>query len=307
MTDELTPEEKEALKKLPRERMPSAGLESRVVGALRERGVLSKRRRRMIEITNSRVAGLVAACVALVIGAYAVGLQRGGSPGLPGMLPVEPRRSDRASEPQTAGRNERQPVEEQEVTAGDEGEDLERPVTKGIASTDTPEMQGGVADKLATPNAPATSAGKDDVAASKEEDRDQTRPSPASQPDEKTAAKRSREVEAEGERSAQKWDAPSAKPQSAASQDRQAPKAMMEESPAGKKQPQSARVATPAQPKPIGESPLFFPRTFSFLLNGTPVVVDAPDSVRVTRDELGQMIIIYTRDGPIRIRVADDH
>lgn len=76
MSDELTPEEREALKNLPKERMPSAGLESRVVDAMRNRGFLGKRRR-VIAITSGRVAGLVAACVALVVGGYSLGLQHG--------------------------------------------------------------------------------------------------------------------------------------------------------------------------------------------------------------------------------------
>jgi hypothetical protein len=42
-------------------------------------------------------------------------------------------------------------------------------------------------------------------------------------------------------------------------------------------------------------------------LNGSPVVVEAPDSVRITRDEQGRMLIIYTSDGIIRIRMADDN
>jgi hypothetical protein len=75
MNDELTPEEKEALAKLPRERMP-VGLEGRVVDAMRDHGFLAKRRRSIV-LTNTRVAGVLAAGVAIVIGAYSVGLHRG--------------------------------------------------------------------------------------------------------------------------------------------------------------------------------------------------------------------------------------
>jgi hypothetical protein len=82
MSDELTPEEKAALESLPRERMP-AGLEARVVGAMREHGFLAKRRR-TIELTNGRVAGVLAAGVALMIGAYSIGQHRGGR-----LLPTE--------------------------------------------------------------------------------------------------------------------------------------------------------------------------------------------------------------------------
>ena len=75
MSDELTPEETEALKNLPRERMP-VGLEGRVVDAMREHGFLAKRRRAIV-LTNTRAAGVLAAGVALLIGAYSIGLHRG--------------------------------------------------------------------------------------------------------------------------------------------------------------------------------------------------------------------------------------
>lgn len=75
--DELTPEEREALANLPRERMPSAGLEDRVVAAMRERGTLAKKPARVIRLTTSRTAGLLAACLVLMIGAYSIGLHRG--------------------------------------------------------------------------------------------------------------------------------------------------------------------------------------------------------------------------------------
>lgn len=77
MTDDLTPEEREALAGLPRERAPSASLEDRVVAAMREHGHLARPRARVVRITNARVAGLLAACVVLVIGAYSIGLNRG--------------------------------------------------------------------------------------------------------------------------------------------------------------------------------------------------------------------------------------
>ncbi len=76
MSDELTPQEKKMFDELPRERMP-AGLEERVVGSMREHGFLAKRRR-TIELTTGRVAAVLAASVAIVIGAYSIGLQRGG-------------------------------------------------------------------------------------------------------------------------------------------------------------------------------------------------------------------------------------
>lgn len=70
---ELTPEEKKALETLPRDRMPSAALEDRVVGALRDRGVLEPPHRRVIELTARRITTVVAASLALLAGGFALG------------------------------------------------------------------------------------------------------------------------------------------------------------------------------------------------------------------------------------------
>jgi hypothetical protein len=70
---ELTPSEKEALETLPRDRMPSAALEDRVVGALRDGGVLAPPQRRVIELTARRIASVVAASLALLAGGFALG------------------------------------------------------------------------------------------------------------------------------------------------------------------------------------------------------------------------------------------
>jgi hypothetical protein len=80
--DELTPQEKKALESLPKERVPSAFLEERVVRKLRKRGVLRSSGLRTIELTGSRVAAALAACIAFVICGFALGFwangQRGG-------------------------------------------------------------------------------------------------------------------------------------------------------------------------------------------------------------------------------------
>jgi hypothetical protein len=72
--DELTPSEKKALESLPKERVPSAFLEERVVRSLRREGFLRSRDgRRVISITGWRIAGAVAACVSFVICGFALG------------------------------------------------------------------------------------------------------------------------------------------------------------------------------------------------------------------------------------------
>jgi hypothetical protein len=47
------------------------------------------------------------------------------------------------------------------------------------------------------------------------------------------------------------------------------------------------------------------PRWITYQLDGKTVFVEAPDSVRVVEDEQGRMLLIYTSDGIIRIRLAD--
>jgi hypothetical protein len=97
MTDDLTPEEREALKSLPRERTPPAGLEDRVVAAMREHGHLARKPARVIRITSTRVAGLLAACLVLMVGAYSIGLHRGVDNNV--LKNIEPRGTLLSSEP----------------------------------------------------------------------------------------------------------------------------------------------------------------------------------------------------------------
>ncbi len=78
--DQLTPSEKKAMEGLPRERMPSALLQKRVVGVLRERGFFRPAGRRYLEVTAWRVALVCAASVVLVVGGFALG-QWTSSPG----------------------------------------------------------------------------------------------------------------------------------------------------------------------------------------------------------------------------------
>lgn len=70
---ELTPSEKKALETLPRDRIPNAALEDRVVSALRDHGLLAPQRRRVIELTARRIATVVAACLVLLVVGFAFG------------------------------------------------------------------------------------------------------------------------------------------------------------------------------------------------------------------------------------------
>lgn len=71
--DELTPYEKQLLEKLPKERMPGAGLEDGVVKALRARGLLRRDRRPAMVRTFPRALAAAAACLLLVAGGFALG------------------------------------------------------------------------------------------------------------------------------------------------------------------------------------------------------------------------------------------
>jgi hypothetical protein len=70
---ELTAAEKEALDKLPRDRVPSPLLEDRLAGVLRQRGILAPPRGRVIEVTPRRIIAALAACLALLAGGFAFG------------------------------------------------------------------------------------------------------------------------------------------------------------------------------------------------------------------------------------------
>jgi hypothetical protein len=70
---ELTPQEKKAFETLPRDKMPSAALEDRVVGALQRRGVVEAPRGRVVVLNARRIAAVVAASVALIAGGFAMG------------------------------------------------------------------------------------------------------------------------------------------------------------------------------------------------------------------------------------------
>jgi hypothetical protein len=70
---ELTPQEKKAYETLPRDKMPAAELEDRVVAAIERRGVFEAPRGRVVVFNARRIAAVVAAAVALVAAGFATG------------------------------------------------------------------------------------------------------------------------------------------------------------------------------------------------------------------------------------------
>lgn len=244
MSDELTPEEREALDSLPRERMP-AGLEARVVEAMREHGFLAKRRR-AIELTNGRVAGVLAAGVALVIGAYSIGWQRGGNAVLLPATTVQQEDRYREGMPQEDGAS--------------------KPTTPGAEKKDE---AAAIADADALANAKSWSEAP--VA------------SPVVRSDE-AVVNRAREIAAKSEALSSAPREPAASP---------APSALSSQATA-KRSDQPQRMALAEAPK----------THLTILLDGVPMEVEA-DSARVSRDERGRILIIYTSDGTFRIRLAE--
>ena len=146
MSDELTPEERKAIDSLPRERMP-AGLEGRVVDAMRDHGFLAKRRR-MIMLTNTRAAGVLAAGVALIVGAYSFGLHRGGAEDARRVLTklgVPPSSSVAPNENDELGRVQQAPAA-----------DAVKPESKQLESQEARQLGALEKDRSRANDAPAT-------------------------------------------------------------------------------------------------------------------------------------------------------
>ena len=53
----------------------------------------------------------------------------------------------------------------------------------------------------------------------------------------------------------------------------------------------------------LDDAPRADKQSFTFLLGGSPLTVEA-DSVRVKEDERGRMLVIYTQQGIIRLRLS---
>lgn len=259
MNDELTPQEQEAFANLSRERMP-AGLEERVVGAMRERGFIAPKRARVVRITNSRVAGLLAACIVLVVGAYSIGLHRGDERALQGVTPPQLDGTTRIDEPvplttmqsdrDLDTQSPREPVIAEERTAQTLERKLESHLdeTTGKKDAEREQRRAEADDRSDVPV--AESMGAVEMA----------------DPDKRMARER------------QNYASP------------QAPGTM--------KLSDGTALGSAAAPASPPEK--------RFMLNGSALIVSAPDSVRIVQDEQGRVLLIYTSDGIIKIRLADN-
>jgi len=267
MTDELTPEERDALKDLPRERAPSAGLEDRVVAAMREHGHLARKPARVVRITNARMAGLLAACLVLMVGAYSIGLYSRIDRSV--LTNIEPRGN--AAPSNSPGVSTR--------AAGETGAGLRPPATgeESSSRTDVRSMaeplpaQGPRArdEELVKRNAPPLEWKLNAIPLVTPKD-----------------AKKEKAVKDDGV----------AEGMAETFSDQLASKAAAPAPAAGapaRAQLQAGAVAESVKPS----------RTFA--LKGGTLIVDAPDSVRVVQDAQGRTLLIYTSEGIIRIRLAD--
>jgi type IV secretory pathway VirB10-like protein len=261
MTDELKPELKDQLDKLPRERMP-AGLEARVTGAMRQHGFLEKRRR-VVAVTSARVAGLIAACVALVIGGYSIGLQRGGGEGAYREI-LQPVTVDRDS----AGRTEAPAVPTDVKTTKKEVPAADEPVLDEAESAPAAQRQRQQEPQRMSQEKGLTD--KDDRAAA--------------------ATERDAEAPVEGRSYVQ---------EEAAAPPARSEVGTLESKSLSAQRPQTTGAADATSNVTVWPQRLF--------LNGFPILLEAPDSVRVVQEERGRLLLIYTSDGVIRIRAADDN
>ena len=87
--DELTREEREALKALPREKEPGELLEERVVHNLRARGILGRGRRISLVLTPAWVSAAAAALLAIIIGSFSFGQWAGSRQTTEAMMAIQ--------------------------------------------------------------------------------------------------------------------------------------------------------------------------------------------------------------------------
>lgn len=269
MSDELTPEEKAAFESLPRERMP-AGLEAKVVDAMRDHGFLAKRRR-VIELSRGRVAGVLAASVALVIVGYSLGLHegRGREMFVPTTTPEPERKyTELAAPPTTSEADKDRQVESPAPELGRAAPKNE-PATDAVAPSE--ERQALKKESAPTP-APATA--------------------PASRRDEYVAP------QSEGLARASEMHLRAKRVQDELTRSLQEPKQRAESA-------LQSTARTQAPSASMGAYSLSKPKEAVTLLWGGDAYEIQADSVRVVEDESGRTLHIYTSQGIIRIRLAE--
>ena len=272
MSDELTPEERAAFESLPRERMP-AGLEAKVVDAMREHGFLAKRRR-VIELSRGRVAGVLAASVALVIVAYSLGLHEGR-----GREMIVPTETLTTPEP------ERQYTElaPPPSTKKDEKRQAEAPAVGAVESQEMKKEKASSSDvSTLQANEPVDKTNESPLRD------DQVAGAAPEQP-------RSAEVDLRAKRVKDAQSpAPAAETVQPMFKASRKPAASLDS--AVRPQAPSARGETYSVAEPR--------QTITFTWDGQTFELEA-DSVRVFEDELGRTLHIYTSEGIIRIRLAE--
>lgn len=353
MNDDLTPQEEELYKRLPREHMPE-GLEDRVVGAMQNRGFLRKRRG-VIEITNTHLSALVAACIALVAGAYALGHWQGGSGAIiPNAATLEqrarpqakPPASPKEGAPTSPGDQENAPARDQfadalqsqpeqaekaqpekkaEAGRGSLDEVMEGEAPAVTNEADRTDVRGGRAKQ-------ARDATKRDLGTTEAAGKDKTATGTSATSDKVTAdkpaapekANRTGEVQSREEGLASGTATPQSQtplPQSAAPQEKSAIRPLAKGSTderAAKTSsvygaaPEPAAMADEAQTEGANRQTLIEPphgtpgyTKRTFLLKGIVLVVTAPDSVNIKMDPGGRMLVLYTKDGPVYVRLDD--
>ena len=276
MSDELTPQEKAAFESLPRERMP-AGLEAKVVGAMREHGFLTKQRR-VIELSRGRVAGVLAASVALVIVGYSLGLHEGR--GREMIVPTETTPTSEPAAPKYA---------EHGIPPATEAP---QQAPKADAPTDDDAAASRELKKEKVPTAPEVSALQANEMAEPAAEL-QTRY------DQLTDAAPRQSRDAEVDLRARRVDN-TASPAPATAREEQSIKALSRVPSAGSDSGARSKSALRPESFSVAESR----KAITFSWDGQTFELEA-DSVRVFEDQWGRTLHIYTSEGVIRIRLAE--
>lgn len=285
MSDELTPEELEALKNLPRERMPPASLEDRVVGAMRQHGMLGTQKSgRVVRLTRSRYAGLIAATVVLMVGAYSIGLHRGDRGEI--LKPIQPR-SDEVSSM----------MAQEETTPAVKAPNLAEEKSAPESAQETR------ARNVAPPTPLNEAVPLADAGAKPDPKLDWKLETTQAEPEASTAMKK--------ESGGRIEPAPStAVPEDLATRaDRDAGKMKSGAAPTPQtnalRSSKDARSSYEALYSRDGRADANTVPSRRFMLGDTALIVEAPDSVRIVEEDGGRVLVIYTSDAIIRIRLAD--